>query len=69
MRKPQNYLAMAGFVEEFLHDCLHGEVEPFRLGQYNSSAVVSILNSYNLTNFCLDYCRFSKGEFAQNKTF
>jgi dipeptidyl aminopeptidase/acylaminoacyl peptidase len=41
MRKPKNMLAMSGFVEEFLHKCLHGDVEPFTLGQYNSSAVVS----------------------------
>lgn len=40
MQKPQNMLSMTGFVEEFLHECLHGEVEPFKIGQYNSSAVV-----------------------------
>jgi dipeptidyl aminopeptidase/acylaminoacyl peptidase len=41
MRKPENYLAMAGFIEEFLHSCLHGKLEPYRDGQYNSSAIVS----------------------------
>uniref|UniRef100_A0A915DQD3 Prolyl endopeptidase n=1 Tax=Ditylenchus dipsaci TaxID=166011 RepID=A0A915DQD3_9BILA len=40
MRKPHNMLAMAGLVEEFLHQCLHGDVEPFTLGQYNSTAVL-----------------------------
>lgn len=40
MRKPQNMLAMAGFVEEFLHQCLDGKVEPFTLGQYQSSAKI-----------------------------
>uniref|UniRef100_A0A7E4WBH5 Prolyl endopeptidase n=1 Tax=Panagrellus redivivus TaxID=6233 RepID=A0A7E4WBH5_PANRE len=40
MRKPENNLAMTGFVEEFLHKCLGGELEPFHLGQYNSSALV-----------------------------
>lgn len=40
MQKPQNMLAMAGFVEEFLHQCLHGDVEKFTLRQYNSSAIV-----------------------------
>lgn len=39
MRKPENFLAMSGFIEEFLHSCLHGELEPFRVGMYNSSAV------------------------------
>ncbi len=42
MRKPHNMLAMAGFVEEFLTQCLHGDVEPYTLGQYNSTAVVGI---------------------------
>lgn len=32
-RKPHNTLAMAGFIEEFLHQCLHGDVEPFSLGE------------------------------------
>ncbi|KAI1707818.1 prolyl oligopeptidase family domain-containing protein [Ditylenchus destructor] len=40
MRKPHNMLAMSGFIEEFLHQCLGGDVEPFSLGQYNSTAVV-----------------------------
>lgn len=40
MEKPQNMLAMAGFIEEFLHQCLHGNYEKFTLGQYNSSAIV-----------------------------
>ncbi|KAI1701197.1 prolyl oligopeptidase family domain-containing protein [Ditylenchus destructor] len=40
MRKPQNMLAMSGFIEEFLHRCLGGDVEPFTLGQYNSTAIV-----------------------------
>jgi len=40
MRKPHNMLAMAGLVEEFLHQCLHGDVEPFTLGMYNSTAVI-----------------------------
>lgn len=35
-------LAMTGFIEEFLHNCLHGDVEPFTLGMYNSSAIVSL---------------------------
>ncbi|KAL7075175.1 hypothetical protein ACQ4LE_005619 [Meloidogyne hapla] len=39
-RKPHNTLAMAGFIEEFLNKCLHGDVEPFHLGQYNSTAVL-----------------------------
>lgn len=38
--RPQNSLAEAGFVERFLHKCLHGRYEKFSLGQYNSSAIV-----------------------------
>ncbi|KAK0415114.1 hypothetical protein QR680_011778 [Steinernema hermaphroditum] len=38
--KPQNTLAFAGFVENFLGKCLNGASEPFSLGQYNSSATV-----------------------------
>uniref|UniRef100_A0AC35GFW9 Peptidase S9 prolyl oligopeptidase catalytic domain-containing protein n=1 Tax=Panagrolaimus sp. PS1159 TaxID=55785 RepID=A0AC35GFW9_9BILA len=40
MRKPENNLAMTGYVEDFLHKCLKGDLEPFKQGQYNSSAVV-----------------------------
>ncbi|KAI6214455.1 Peptidase-S9 domain-containing protein [Aphelenchoides besseyi] len=39
-RKPQNVLAMAGIIENFLQQCLHGEAQPFQLGQYNSSAII-----------------------------
>jgi dipeptidyl aminopeptidase/acylaminoacyl peptidase len=39
-RKPANVLAMVGVIEGFLNKCLHGEAEPFYLGQYNSSAIV-----------------------------
>ncbi|CAD5214390.1 unnamed protein product [Bursaphelenchus okinawaensis] len=39
-RKPRNVLAMAGFIEEFLSECLHGDVEHFAHGQYNSTAMV-----------------------------
>lgn len=38
--KSANKLAMAGFIEDFLHQCLGGQLEPFRHGQYNSSAVI-----------------------------
>lgn len=40
-RKPENALAQAGFVEKFLHGCIHGEYEEFNLRQHNSSAMVS----------------------------
>uniref|UniRef100_A0A9J2P590 Peptidase S9 prolyl oligopeptidase catalytic domain-containing protein n=1 Tax=Ascaris lumbricoides TaxID=6252 RepID=A0A9J2P590_ASCLU len=39
-RKPENALAQAGFVEKFLHGCIHGEYEEFNLRQHNSSAMV-----------------------------
>jgi dipeptidyl aminopeptidase/acylaminoacyl peptidase len=42
-RKPQNMLAMIGVIEGFLKNCLHGEAESFQFGQYNSSAIVSVL--------------------------
>ncbi|KAL6725864.1 hypothetical protein Aduo_007891 [Ancylostoma duodenale] len=35
-----NVLAEHGFTEEFLHNCLGGEYEPFSPGQYGSSAIV-----------------------------
>ncbi|TKR78291.1 hypothetical protein L596_019121 [Steinernema carpocapsae] len=38
--KPHNTLAFAGLVENFLGKCLHGAVESFTLGQYNSSATL-----------------------------
>ncbi|KAE9550696.1 hypothetical protein FO519_006097 [Halicephalobus sp. NKZ332] len=40
MRKPENNLAMTGLVEDFLHKCLKGDLEPFKVGQYNSSAII-----------------------------
>lgn len=41
-RKPENVLAMVGVIEGFLNKCLHGgEVEPYTLGMYKSSAIVS----------------------------
>ena len=56
MRKPENNLAMTGLVEQFLHKCLKGELEPFKLGQYNSSAIVSfIVLIFKIHNPHLDY--------------
>lgn len=50
MRKSQNMLSMTGFVEEFLHQCLGGEVEPYTKGQYNSSAKIIEMSNKNLNN-------------------
>ncbi|CAK5020035.1 unnamed protein product [Meloidogyne enterolobii] len=44
-RKPHNTLAMAGFIEEFLHKCLHGDVEPFHLGNLQTF-ILSILKYF-----------------------
>lgn len=68
MRKPQNYLSMAGFVEEFLHNCLHGDLEPYTLGQYKSSAIVR--NSFNVYNPIggLDNCGLSESHNEHKNT-
>ncbi|KAI6187832.1 Dipeptidyl peptidase family member 6 [Aphelenchoides besseyi] len=39
-RRPENVLSMAGIIENFLQKCLHGDAQPYRLGQYNSSAII-----------------------------
>jgi hypothetical protein len=47
---------MAGFIEEFLHQCLHGDVEPFHLGlafipflYFLKSPLLPLLGQYNST--------------------
>jgi dipeptidyl aminopeptidase/acylaminoacyl peptidase len=45
MRKSRNVLAMTGFIEEFLHDCLGGGVEKYQVGQYNSTAMVNLAST------------------------
>ncbi|VDP47695.1 unnamed protein product [Heligmosomoides polygyrus] len=49
-RKAKNRLAQNGFIEKFLHTCLGGRMEPFHLGQYNSSAIVSDVGWLRLAN-------------------
>ncbi|KAK6051742.1 peptidase, S9A/B/C family, catalytic domain protein [Cooperia oncophora] len=39
-RKANNRLAQCGFIEKFLHMCLGGRYEPYKQGQYNSSAIL-----------------------------
>ncbi|KAL3100240.1 hypothetical protein niasHT_026157 [Heterodera trifolii] len=71
-RKPHNTLAMAGFIEEFLHQCLHGDIEPFNLGQYNSTAMVmadaktSITGLSQAKNFNADERQFHDMKFSHS---
>jgi dipeptidyl aminopeptidase/acylaminoacyl peptidase len=39
-RRTENSLAEAGFIEQFLHKCLSGENQLYKIGMYNSNAQV-----------------------------
>ncbi|KHN79923.1 Dipeptidyl peptidase family member 6 [Toxocara canis] len=49
-RKPENALAEAGLIEQFLHRCAHGKFQAFSLEQHNSSALILADSEGNYEN-------------------